>query len=230
MMRALIIHDYPIIRLGLKTILAQANIEVCDEVNSGQQGLESIRQNHQGIVILEIDLPDINGIDLISTIHQEFPDTKIVVFSQYSDEGLLKLAFNSGATSYLLQDTEPEILLYALKMSSQGQSCIDPRVSRSPLDIKEEEKSLRKGKKYGESLTPAEMKVLKLIAFGFSNERIAQNLQVSTGTIRGYTNSLNLKLGSQNRAHAVFRAISLGYINYKSLFLESLFNEKCGAF
>ncbi|RCJ19089.1 hypothetical protein A6770_32430 [Nostoc minutum NIES-26] len=219
MIRVLIIDDYPILRLGIKTALTNTNIEV-HEADSGEQGLQQVRETNPDIVILKIDLPDINGIDLISEISQEFPDVKIVVLSSHSDEGLLKMAFNAGASSYLLSDTEPEILLYAIKMSYQGQCWIDPRVSRSILDIKEEDNSLRKGKKFGESLTPMEMRVLKLMAFGLSNEKIALNLHVSPGSIRGYTNSLNLKLGSQNRAHAVFRAISLGYINCKSLFLE----------
>ncbi|BBD62870.1 two-component response regulator (plasmid) [Nostoc sp. HK-01] len=219
MMRVLIIDDYPILRLGIKTALESANIEV-QEADSGEQGLQLLRGTHPDLVILKIDLPDVSGIDLITEINQEFPDVKIVVLSQHSDEGLLKMAFNAGANSYLLSDTEPEILLYAIKMSYQGQCWIDPRLSRSILDIKEEDNSLRKGKKFGESLTQIEMKVLKLMAFGFSNEQIADNLHVSSGSIRGYTNSLNLKLGAQNRAHAVFRAICLGYINYKSLFTE----------
>ncbi|YAF99406.1 MAG: response regulator (plasmid) [Nodularia sp. CChRGM 3473] len=226
MIRVLIIEDLPILRFGLKTTVSQqANMEVCGEVASGKQGLQAIRKSKPNVVILKIDLPDINGIDLIITIKKEFPDIKIVVLTQHSDEGLLKLAFNSGASSYLLQDTEPEILLYAIKMSYEGQCWIDPKLSRSILDIKEEESPLKKGKKFGESLTSSEIKVLKMMAFGFSNEQMAENLHVSIGTIRGYTNSLNLKLGSQNRAHAVFRAISLGYINCKSLFLEVSNND-----
>jgi DNA-binding NarL/FixJ family response regulator len=217
-MRVLIIEDLPILRLGIKTAILPTNMEVF-EADSGLKGLESIRQNHPDVVLFKIDLPDLNGIDLITAIHDEFPDIKIVVLSEHSDEGLLKLAFNSGATSYLLEDTDPEILLYALKLSYEGLCWIDPRVSRSILDIESDTNS--KGKrKFRESLTPMEMKVLKLMAFGFSNEKIAEKLHVSTGSIRGYTNSLNLKLGSLNRPHAVFLAIFFGYINCKSLFEE----------
>jgi DNA-binding NarL/FixJ family response regulator len=219
MIRVLIIDDYPILRLGIRTALESVNIQV-QEADSGEQGLQQVRDTHPDVVILKIDLPDVSGIDLISEINQEFPHVKIVVLSGHSDEGLLKMAFNAGANSYLLSDTRADILVYAVEMSYQGQCWIDPRLSRSILDIKEEDNSLRKGKKFGESLTSMEMRVLKLMAVGFSNERIADNLHVSPGSIRGYTNSLNLKLGAQNRTHAVFRAICLGYINYKSLFTE----------
>lgn len=216
-MRVLLIEDIPIYRLGIKTAIVRANVEVFS-ADSGLTGLESIRQHQPDVVIFKIDLPDINGIDLITAIHTEFPQIKIIVLSCHSDEGLLKLAFNCGASSYLLQDTDPEILLYAVKTSYSGQCWIDPRLSRAILDI--EETPLEGNKKLRESLTPMEMKVLKLMALGFSNEKIAEKLHVSSGSIRGYTNSLNLKLGSLNRAHAVFLAIFFGYINCKSLFLE----------
>jgi DNA-binding NarL/FixJ family response regulator len=211
MIRVLIIDDVPLLRLGLKTILNRIDIEVHEtDSNFGLQQVKSIRPD---IVILKFD------IDLIGLIKRECPDIRVIVIGQQqADEGLVKLAFKSGATSYLLQDTRPDVILFAVEMSYQGQCWIDPRVSRSILDInKEEDNSHKKGKKYGESLTPMEMKVLRLMAVGFSNERIAIQLSVSAGSIRGYTSSLNLKLGSMNRAHAVFRAISLGYINCNSL-------------
>lgn len=226
-MRVLIIDDFPIPRFGIKMILESANIEVY-EASSGAEGLSQLHNFLPDLVILKIDLPDLDGFDLISTITQEFPHIKIVVLSQHSDEGLLKLAFNCGATSYLLQNTEPDILLYAIKMSYQGQSCIDPRLPPSLLD-KDEDNTFRKGKKFGESLTPIEMKVLKLMACGFSNDQISLSLNISPGSVRGYTNSLNLKLGSQNRAHAVFRAIYLGYINCQSLLQEISNNHNLSA-
>ncbi|BAT56766.1 two-component response regulator (plasmid) [Nostoc sp. NIES-3756] len=214
MIRVLIVEDVPITRVGLKTILNRIDIEVHEaDSNLGLQQVKLIRPD---VVILKLD------IDLITSVKQESLNTKIVVLGQQVDEGLLKLAFSCGATSYLLQDTKPDILLYAVEMSSQGQCWVDPRVSRSILDInKEEDNSLRKGKKFGESLTPTEMKVLRLMAVGFSNVKIASTLHLSPGSIRGYTNSLNLKLGSQNRVHAVFRAIYLGYIDCNSLLEDS---------
>jgi len=216
-MRVLIIEDIPLSRLGIKTAIVQENIEVFS-AERGLTGLESIRQHQPDVVIFKLDLPDINGLDLITTIHQEFPNIKIVVISGHSDKGLMKLAFNRGASCYLLPDTEPEILLYAVKTAYEGQCWIDPRLSRAMLDI--EETSSYGKKKKRESLTSMEIKVLKLMALGFSNEKIADKLNVSTGSIRGYTNSLNLKLGSINRAHAVFLAIVFGYINCKSLLEE----------
>jgi DNA-binding NarL/FixJ family response regulator len=227
-MRVLIIEDLPIVRLGIKTAISQANVKV-SEADSGRLGLESIRHSQPDVVIFKINLPDVSGIDLITAIHTEFPNLKIIVLSSHSDEGLLKLAFNSGATSYLLEDTDPEILLYAIKMSYEGQSWIDPRVSRAMLD-KESETSKKGKKKLRESLTPMEMKVLKLMAFGFSNEKIASKLHVSAGSIRGYTNSLNLKLGSMNRPHAVYLSILLGYINCKALFEEFACSENLPSF
>jgi DNA-binding NarL/FixJ family response regulator len=211
MIRVLIIEDVPLLRLGLKTTLNRIDIEVYE--TDSTLGLQQAQLIRPDVVILNLD------IDLIDSIKQESPDIKIVVLGQQKvDEGLLKLAFSCGATSYLLQDTKPDIFLYAVEMSYQGQCWVDPRVSRSILDIsKEEDNSLRKGKKFGESLTPTEMKVLRLMAVGCSNLKIASTLHLSPGSIRGYTNSLNLKLGSQNRVHAVFRAISLGYINCNSL-------------
>lgn len=212
MIRVLIIEDVPLLRLGLKTCFNnRKDIEVQD--TDSPLGLEKLKSISPDVVILKFDL------DLIGLIKQKYPQIRIVVIGQQqADEGLVKLAFNSGATSYLLEDTRPDILMIAVEMSYQGQCWIDPRISRSILDINQAEGTAhKKGKKYGESLTPMEMKVLRLMAVGFSNERIASHLSVSPGSIRGYTNSLNLKLGSQNRTHAVFRAISLGYINCNSL-------------
>jgi DNA-binding NarL/FixJ family response regulator len=225
-MRVLIIEDIPICRLGIKTAIVQENIEVFS-ADSGLSGMKSIRHSQPDVVIFKLDLPDINGLDLITTIHQEFPTIKIVVISSNSDEGLIKSVFNRGASSYLLPDTKEEILLYAVETAYEGQCWIDPRLSRAMLDI---ETSPRGKTKVSESLTSMEIKVLKLMALGLSNEKIALKLNVSTGSIRGYTNSLNYKLGSTNRTHAVFLAIFFGYINCKSLFWEFADSENLPSF
>lgn len=226
MIRIVIIEGNSLLRLGLSKAISQSPImEVCGEVSSAYEGIELIAKTNPDIVIINIFLPDMGGIEATMAIKQQF-NCKVVILTNQHEEEIVTLAFNAGADSYLLSNTEPEIFRYALA-STYNQGCwIDPKLSKNFLNyIDHQEKVKQKGKKCGVTLTDTEIRTLKLMARGFSNEQIAGILHVTEGTVKCYVHLLNQKLSAHNRVHAILRGAILGYFSYNSLIVEVLKSE-----
>lgn len=223
MIRILIIEGNSLLRLGLSGAISQSpTMEVCAEAASAREGIELITKTNPDIVIINISLPDMGGIEATLAIKQQF-NCKVVVLTNQHEEEIVTLALNAGAHSYLLSDTEPEIIRYALIATYKSECWIDPKLSKNFLAyIEQQEKNKHKGKKSGATLTDSEIRILKLMARGFSNEQIAEILHVTEGTVKCYVHLLNQKLSAHNRVHAVLRGVTLGYFNYNTLVIEEL--------
>lgn len=230
MIRILIIEGNTFFRLGLSRAISQfPTIEVCGEAGSAREGLELIAETHPDIVLINISLPDMGGIEATIAIKQQL-NCKVVILTNQNESEIVTLALNAGADSYLLSNTEPEILRYALTCTYNSERWIDPKLSKNFINyMEQQEKVKHKTKKCGVTLTDAEIEILKLMARGFSNGQIASALHLTEGTVKTYLHLLNQKLNAHNRVHAVLRGAVLGYFNYNTLVLEVLKSENAAA-
>jgi DNA-binding NarL/FixJ family response regulator len=220
-----IIENQPLLRIGIKNAILQSPVmHVCGEANSGEKGLAVAEKTNPDIVLVNIQLPDMNGIDVTIAIKQRL-DCKIVILSNHTDsDEIVNFALSNGASSFVLSSSEPETLTSAIALTYENECWIDHKLtSKSFLENRSSKnKQFHKGKKYRNCLTCAEIRVLNLMARGLSNEQIASAQYVCVATIKSQIHELNQKLEAKNRVHAVLRGALLGYINYHNVICEAL--------
>lgn len=218
MIRIVVIEDEPLIRLGVKTAISEdPEIELCGEADSGERGVQLVEEKQPDVVLLDIGLPDVSGLDVIPVIKEKFP-VKVIVFTCESSEYTVSASFKYGADSYLLKQ-DVEVIKYAIHKTYEGQSWIDPNISKFFLG--QSKKTLKKGKLYKEKLSPTEIEILKLINQGLSNKEIANKLFVTENTVKTHISNLFSKLMANNRVQAVNNGFQLGYLQKQRSFHQN---------
>jgi two-component system, NarL family, response regulator LiaR len=213
MIRVLICDDQTIVVDGLEAILsADAEIEVVGLAQDGSEALEKIPAAKPDVVLMDLKMPGMNGIQATRQITEKYPEIKVLVLTTYGADEWVFDAIQSGAVGYLLKGTPKEELLRAVKGTAAGETYIDPQVggkllkhiSNHPVPQSFQQSTLT------ESLTDREKDVLHLLAQGFSNAEIAEKLFLSEGTVRNYVSSIFSKLGVTDRTQAAIIAIQHG--------------------
>ncbi|WP_414545000.1 response regulator [Nostoc sp. CCY0012] len=216
MIRILIIEDEPLIRIGIRTAISEdSTMQICGEAESGEQGLKLVQETHPDIVLLDIGLPDVSGLDLIPVIKEQF-DTKVIIITSNTQKYTINSALTFGADSYLLKQ-DVDIMKYAIQRTFKGENFLDPKITKQVLQKNSQNRGLRKGKLYEQELTTTEIEILKLIGRGLSNREIANKLFVTTNTAKSHVNSIFTKLNTKNRVQAVTRGEELGYLQVRNL-------------
>ncbi len=212
MIRLVIIEDEDLIRLGIKTAINQEqNIEVVGESATGLGGMRLVEQLQPDIVLVDIGLPDISGLDLIYGIKSK-TNSKVVVLTCHSSQDVVNCALQNGADSYILKRMDLELIKHAINTTYNNNSFIDPEIAKRVFQAFTAHHNKIKGKKYKELPTTTELQVLKLIASGLSNKEIAEKLFVTVSTIKGHSSNLFSKLGVRDRVNAILKAKELGYL------------------
>ncbi|MBD6620472.1 response regulator transcription factor [Komarekiella sp. 'clone 1'] len=229
MIRIVIIEGQPFLRIGLVNAISQfilPTMEVCGEASCESEGIELIAKTLPDIVLLNLDLPGMGGIEVTAAIKQKFK-CKVIILANIADPEVVALALDSGVDSYLLASSDLETLKYAIVKTYEGQVWIDQKMSRTFFASKYQKpkKPLNKGKKFGITLTNTEIRTLKLMARGLSNEKIAEIHNVSLGTVKSCVYTINQKLEARNRVQAIIRGILFGYLSYNTIILEALSND-----
>ena len=195
--RVLVADDHPVVRQGLCTMLEiEDDIVVVARAGDGEEAIQLRRDTHPDIVLLDVQMPNVNGIEALKRIRTEDPQAKVIVLTTYRNEDYLFPSLQAGARGYLLKDSSREELADAVRRVARGESLLDPEVMRS-----------RRARGGGErELTGRELEVLQLMAEGCSNGHIAGRLFVSENTIKTHVSNILAKLGAQDRAAAVSTA------------------------
>lgn len=210
MVRVLICDDQDVVLEGLQTILKSASgIEVVGISHDGAEALEKIPEVHPEVVLMDLKMPGMNGIQATRQIRDRFPNVHVLVLTTYDADEWVFDAIRSGATGYLLKDTPRQELIAAVKGTAAAKSHIDPNVAGKLLShishtVPPPESVLT------DKLNERELAVLKLLARGFSNADIAQRLYLSEGTIKNYVSSILDKLGVSDRTQAALLALRYG--------------------
>lgn len=216
--RVMVVDDSKLTRISLKTMLAEASgLEWVGEAEEGQQAVSKVLPLKPDVILMDIGMPILNGIEATRQIRQTDPQTKIIMLTSHeSDEDVLD-AFQSGATSYCLKDTPPEQLVTIIKTTAGGACWVDPKIARvlvsqvnpRPADAKANHSPTAHGKP-GIPLVPLserELEVLRLMSDGKNNSEIAGDLSISANTVKTHIKNIFQKLEVEDRTAAVIKAL-----------------------
>jgi NarL family two-component system response regulator LiaR len=210
MIRVLICDDQTIVSEGLQVILsADPEIEVVGIANDGAEAVECVARLKPDVVLMDLKMPVMNGIQATRLIHEQQPGMRVLVLTTYDADEWVFDAIRSGAAGYLLKDTPREGLLAAVKGTAAGQTHVDPVVA-GKLFTHVSQGSQPPPPALANALTERERDVLRLLARGLSNPDIAERLFLSEGTVRNYVSSLFDKLGVSDRTQAAVLALRYG--------------------
>lgn len=199
--RIMIIDDHPMMREGTRKSLAQADeIEVIGEAANGESGLHLIAQNPPDIVVLDLRLPDISGIEVARRIRALHQGVRILVLTGYDEVGYVKVLFHLGVSGYLHKTVSGDDMITAVRLIAAGQTVVGADMEREALDADVE------------PMTPREQEILELLATGQRNLEIAEVLCISTKTVEFHISHLLAKLGARSRTEAVHLARQYGLI------------------
>ena len=216
-MRVLICDDQAIVCEGLSKILSSdPDIEVVGIAFNGADAIALIPNSNPDLVLMDLKMPIMNGVIATRKIRIKFPKILVLVLTTYDDDEWIFDAIRAGASGYLLKDTPPSELTKAIKGTLDGKSYIDPKIGHKILTQVASEK-LPDRVPTTISLSDREHEVLNLLAQGFTNSDISQQLFLTEGTVRNYTSDIFKKLGVSDRTQAAIIAIRYGLVNINSI-------------
>jgi two-component system response regulator DegU len=213
--RLLICDDQAIVCEGLRAILTPIpQIEVVGVANNGMEAVDLTRRFQPDLVLMDLKMPKMNGIQATKTIREQFPDVRVLVLTTYDADEWVINAIRNGAAGYLLKDTPQEELVKAITNTVRGWNPIDPHVAGKILDhVAHQSSPPQQDQKLISQLSEREREVLRLLASGLGNSDIAQTLFLSEGTIKNYVSMIFSKLGVSDRTQAAILAIRAGLVN-----------------
>lgn len=213
MIRVIVADDHHLVRQGICALLEKApDMEVVGEAEDGIAALELVRRTPPDILVVDLAMPRMNGIQTIERVQALGGRTRVVVLSMYSDETLVRQAIRTGAAGYLLKRSVTEELLLAVRAAARGETYLSPSVSRVLVDAVRGESVEPKGQMPLDRLTPRERQVLQLVAEGRSNSEIGRTLGVTKKTVEKHRASLVAKLGVKDLAGLIRIALKQGLI------------------
>lgn len=203
--RILIADDHPVVRSGLRGMLeSQTDFEVAGEAGDGAEAERMTRGLTPDVVLMDLRMPQIDGVEAIRTIKKSRPETAILVLTTYDSEADIVFAVEAGASGYLLKDVGPEELFNGIRAANRGETVLSPAVAKRILE--------RVRMPEYERLSPCEIDVLRHAARGTRNREIAEAVGVSEATVKSHLSSIYRKLGVNDRTAAVTKAIREGFI------------------
>lgn len=196
--KVLIADDHAIVRAGLRAIITSENdLELVGEATGGVDALEQVKTLSPDILVLDISMSDLDGIEVIQNLRKNHIDCKILVLTVHEDEALLREVLKLGASGYIIKHAAETELISAINAVIRGELYIHPKMIRSLIEP--EKKSTRKIQPNHEPLTAREQEVLILIVQGYTNKQVAEELNISIRTVEGHRANLTDKLGIRNR-------------------------------
>lgn len=209
--RLIIVDDHTIVREGLASLLDdEPDLDVLGQAGSGREAVALVRQFHPDVALLDISMPDMNGLEAARRIQDEFPETKILILTMHEEEAFFFEALQAGASGYLLKGVRSEILLDAIRAVHEGGVHLPPELAgnlvqdflqRQPQPPEED------------PLTPREREILTLIAQGMSNTEIAEALTLSINTVKTHRLHIYQKLELHSRAELIDYALRHGLLH-----------------
>lgn len=198
--RILVVDDHPVVRQGLVGMLEESpDLTVVGQARNGREALEIFRQQQPDVTLMDLRMPEMDGVVAISAICAEFHQARIVVLSTYDSDEDIYRGLRSGAKGYLLKDAEPEELLVAIRTVHNGQKYIPPDVGAKLAE-----------RMMSPQLSDRELEVLRLMAKGKSNHEIGEELYIAERTVKFHINNIFSKLGVGDRTQAVIIALERG--------------------
>ncbi|MDH3342429.1 MAG: response regulator [Gammaproteobacteria bacterium] len=212
-MRVLIIDDHALFRVGLKGLLEQRNIEVVGAAAHGAEGIELAAELLPDIILLDLRMPDMGGLEVLPILREKHPSTPVVMLTTSNEEKDLIKSLRTGAQGYLLKDMEPDELVGALRDIEKGKNVVAQDLTDALARMVQGETNIEDNDGPFSTLTPREHEILCLLAEGQSNKLIARNLGISDGTVKLHVKAILRKLGIHSRVEAAVIAVEQGLRN-----------------
>jgi len=210
--RILLVDDHKLVRAGIRSLLERLpGIEVIAEANDGHEALRLVAEHRPQVVLMDIAMPDLNGLDATRRLTADFAEVQVIILSIYSDEEHVYHALRAGAAGYLLKDAAIEELELAIRAVARGETYLSPPISK-PV-IAEYVRRTNAGPGSTARLSPRQTQILKLIAEGQSMKQIALQLGISTKTVETHRAALMDRIGMRDVAGLVRYAIKHGLID-----------------
>ena len=201
--RILAVDDHPIVRQGIARLVGiQPDMILVGEASNGRDAMQQFRAQHPDVTLMDLQMPEMNGLDALIAIRNEFPDARIIMLTTYAGDARILRALKAGAQGYLLKNTLHKELLDRIRAVHAGRKTISADASYELTEHATDE-----------ALTPAEVRVLRLIAAGNANKEIAEQLSLSEETVKGQVRNILSKLGAKDRTHAAMIGLKRGIID-----------------
>jgi DNA-binding NarL/FixJ family response regulator len=203
LIRILVVDDHPVVRQGIAVLVGtQPDMTLVAEASNGREAIQQFRAHRPDVTIMDLQMPEMTGLDALIAIRGEFPNARIIVLTTYAGDVQILRALKSGAQGYLLKNTFHKELIDTIRAVHAGKKSLSPEVS---CEIAEHSTD--------DALTPAEVSVLKLIAAGNANKQIADQLSITEETVKSRVKNILSKLGAQDRTQAAVIGLKRGIIN-----------------
>lgn len=200
--RILMVDDHTLLREGIAELIAdETDMVLVGEAGNGREAIEQFRKHHPDVTLMDLQMPKMCGLDAMIAIRGEFPEARIIVLTTYMGDVQVLRALKAGARAYLLKNTLRTELLRTIRAVHEGDKSLSPEVSFQLAEHVAEE-----------TLSPTEVRVLRLIADGNSNKEIASELAATEDTIKGQVRSILAKLNAHDRTHAAMIGVKRGII------------------
>jgi DNA-binding NarL/FixJ family response regulator len=200
--RILAVDDHPVLRQGIAALIAdESDMTLVAEAANGREAIQYFRTHQPDVTLMDLQMPEMNGMDAMIAIRGEFPDARIIVLTTYAGDAQALRALKAGARAYLLKNSLHKELLDTIRAVHAGRKALSPDVSFELAEHAAEE-----------TLSPAEVRVLHLIAEGNTNKQIATQLSVTEDAVKGQVRNILSKLGANDRTHAVTIALKRGFL------------------
>jgi DNA-binding NarL/FixJ family response regulator len=211
--RVLLVDDDDLMRAGLRSVLASdETIEVVGEAEDGRVAAARVREGQPDVVLMDIRMPDLDGVSATREVLASSPDVKVVVLTTFEQDDYIFDALSAGASAFLLKRTKPEELIAAIHTVAEGDSLLSPSVTRRVIDRMAIEPSPVAASRRLDALTPREHEVLEHVAHGLSNREIAAAFVIEESTVKTHVKRILMKLGLRDRVQAVIFAYESGVI------------------
>jgi DNA-binding NarL/FixJ family response regulator len=202
--RILAVDDHALLREGIAGLVAgQSDMSLVAEASNGREAIHQFRTHRPHITLMDLQMPEMNGVDAMIAIRGEFPEARIIVLTTYTGDVQVLRALKAGARAYLLKNLLHKELLDTIRAVHAGKKTVSPEVSFQLAEHATDD-----------ALTPAEVRVLRLIAEGNANKEIAAQLSISEETVKGQVRNILSKLGANDRTHAAMIGLKRGIIEF----------------
>jgi DNA-binding NarL/FixJ family response regulator len=200
--RILTVDDHPLLRQGIAAVIqGEQDMLIVGEASNGREAIQMFRSQRPDVTLMDLQMPDLNGIDAIVAIRQEAPQARIIVLTTYEGDALARRALKAGVVGYLLKDMIRTELLEAIRLVHVGKRYIPQKIAAELAEHYAED-----------DLSEREIEVLREVARGTSNKIIASRLSISEATVKAHMTNILLKLGASDRTHAVSIASARGFL------------------
>jgi two-component system, NarL family, response regulator len=202
LIRVLCVDDHPLLRDGIAALVnAEPDMKLVAEASNGKEAVEKFRLHHPDVTLMDIQMPDVSGIEAIAQIQSEYPGAHIIVLTTYTGDVQVVRALRAGARAYILKGHVHRELLETIRMVHAGKKRIPPEIAAELAEHAADDE-----------LTTREIEVLRLIAAGNANKQIADQLAIGEATVKSHVTNILSKLGANDRAHAVTIGLKRGII------------------